>query len=579
MTFGGRAGVLLVALAAALALPAAVWGHATLIATQPQSSGTLAQPPKEIRLTYSERIEPRFAVISVTDAGGNQQISGSPARTADDPNTIFVPLNRISQGWYLVWWRVISADGHPVRGAFTFAVGPSPGPPPQFVIPSLGESAATSNLIGSRWVLLLAMLAAIGLLAFRTVIARPLQVAGGSERALRGITTAAASALALALVAAPVYLLLATAEFSVRPWSDVGAIAPLVRDSAFGRAFSDLWGVLALLAVAAAAALALDRPGRPRRTGDALLALLGAAGCAAAALTLPGLAGHPATTSPVGLMLALDWAHMAAAAIWIGGLAGLLVLIAATEAGKRVAVLAVVVPRFSRAAMGSVAVLLATGIVASIVHLPTLASLWQTDYGYALIAKSALLGCALVLGAVNNLRSRPRLIAAAQRRDQALGDGAAQLLRRLVLGEVALLAGAVAAAAILTSVAPPSDALAKLGNADARVGPGAVARTVTRDGVRIQVGIRPNRAAIDNAFALRLQRGGAPVRNARVTAELDMLDMSMQQQAFTLAETSPGVYERRRPALVMVGHWLLGYTIEIPGRKPIHLQVVDKANG
>jgi copper transport protein len=134
-------------------------------------------------------------------------------------------------------------------------------------------------------------------------------------------------------------------------------------------------------------------------------------------------------------MLALDWAHLAAASIWIGGLLGLLVLAAASEAGSRVAALAAVVPRFSRAAIVSVAVLLATGIVASIVHLPTLDSLWETNYGLALIAKSVLLACALVLAAVNNLRSRPRLVAAAQRRDRALGEGAAQLLRRLVLGE------------------------------------------------------------------------------------------------------------------------------------------------
>jgi hypothetical protein len=106
-----------------------------------------------------------------------------------------------------------------------------------------------------------------------------------------------------------------------------------------------------------------------------------------------------------------------------------------------------------------------------------------------------------------------------------------------------------------------------------------VARAFTRGGVRIEVGIRPNRAAIDNTFALRLQRAGKPVRNAQVTAQLDMLDMSMQQQAYTLAETSPGVYERKRPALVMVGHWLLDYTIAIPGRKPIQIQVVDKAEG
>jgi hypothetical protein len=137
----------------------------------------------------------------------------------------------------------------------------------------------------------------------------------------------------------------------------------------------------------------------------------------------------------------------------------------------------------------------------------------------------------------------------------------------------------VLAAAILTSLAPPSSALAKLGHSDGNVGPGAVSRTFVRGGVRIQVGIQPNRAAIDNAFALHLERGGQPVRKALITAQLDMLDMSMQQQAYTLAEISPGVYERRRPALVMVGHWLLAYTIEIPGRTPIHLQVVDKADG
>ena len=147
MRLGGRAGALLVGLTVALALPAVAWGHASLLATQPQASGVLAQPPTQVRLTYSERIEPRFAVISVTDAQGNQEMVGSPARTPDDADTIFIKLRTLRQGWYLVWWRVISADGHPVRGAFTFAVGPSPGPPPQFVIPSLGESAATPSLL------------------------------------------------------------------------------------------------------------------------------------------------------------------------------------------------------------------------------------------------------------------------------------------------------------------------------------------------------------------------------------------------------------------------------------------------
>ena len=334
MRIGGRAGALLAAFAVALALPAAVWGHASLLATQPQASGVLAQPPTQVRLTYSERIEPRFAVISVTDARGKQVTAGSPARAPNDENALVIPLHTLPQGWYLVWWRVISADGHPVRGAFTFAVGPSPGPPPQFVIPSLGESAATTSLVTSRWMLLLADARGVGLVAFRAVVARPLQVAGGSERALRGVTTAAGHRARLSRSwRRP------STSCSPPPGSRSGPgptsaqIVPLVRDSGFGRAFSDLWAVLALFG---------DRRRLPRsrstvpaalaRSGEALLAIIGAGACAAAALALPGLAGHPATTSPVGLMLALDWLHLAAASLWIGGLAGLLVLTAATRA-------------------------------------------------------------------------------------------------------------------------------------------------------------------------------------------------------------------------------------------------------
>ena len=82
MRIGGRAGALLVALAVALALPAAAWGHASLLATQPQASGVLAQPPTQVRLTYSERIEPRFAVISVTDAHGQPGDGGQPGARA-----------------------------------------------------------------------------------------------------------------------------------------------------------------------------------------------------------------------------------------------------------------------------------------------------------------------------------------------------------------------------------------------------------------------------------------------------------------------------------------------------------------
>ena len=100
-------------------------------------------PPRQVALTYSEAVEPRFAIVSVTNAAGAQETTGRPARSPADADTLVVPLKKLAEGWYLVYWRVISVDGHPVRGAFTFAVGPNPGPAPQFVIPSISETAAT----------------------------------------------------------------------------------------------------------------------------------------------------------------------------------------------------------------------------------------------------------------------------------------------------------------------------------------------------------------------------------------------------------------------------------------------------
>ena len=152
-----RAIVAQIVLTAALVLPAAAWAHAALLHTVPSASGTVNTSPPNVQLTYSEAVEPRFAIISVTDAAGHQQTSGSPERSPTNADTLVVPLKKLGEGWYLVWWRVISEDGHPVRGAFTFAVGPNAGPAPQFVIPSISETAATPRLLVARWLAFLSV--------------------------------------------------------------------------------------------------------------------------------------------------------------------------------------------------------------------------------------------------------------------------------------------------------------------------------------------------------------------------------------------------------------------------------------
>jgi len=571
-----RAACVLFAAAAALALPAAAWAHAALVRTVPTASVVVNRPPPVVLLTYTEAVEPRFAAVSVTNAAGESVRAGNPRRSASDPKTLVVPLRRVPQGWYLVYWRVISVDGHPVRGAFTFAVGPNPGPAPQFTIPSISETAATPRLIAARSVVFVSIMTAIGLFLLRIAIARPV-VRRVPETRLRAVSLAFGVAALVALVAIPIYVLMATADFALRSTFDLGALVPLLRDSAFGRGYLDLELVFGLFVVAAGLALWIDRPERERRSVAELLSVGGAFAGAAAVLLVPGLAGHAAQYSPRGAALLFDWLHLLAGSIWVGGLIGLLVLWRSFPVARRVAGLVVCVPRFSNTAFVSVLTLIGSGIGASLIHLPTFASLWQTSYGQTLLVKIGLLSAAMLLAAVNLLRTRPRLLAYRERPE--LAPGAASLLRRLVAGEVLLVVGAVIAAAVLTSLAPPAKGLARAGNPSARVGPGRVAEVVNKNGYRIELGVAPNRAAVPNSFSVAITRGGAPTRGAEVVSGFTMLDMEMGTQSYALTETSPGVYTRSAPALVMVGHWGLSFEITPPGKAPFTILLVDRANG
>ena len=529
----------------------------------------------------------------------------SPARSETDAKTLVVPLRRLEQGWYLVFWRAISADGHPVRGAFTFAVGPNPGPPPQFRIPSLSETAATPRLVTARFVAFLAVMAAIGLFILRIAIVRTVVRRVRATR-LRAVTVTFGIAAVVGLLAIPVYVDMATAQFALRSAFDLGNLVPLMRASAFGRGYLDLELAFALFVAAAALAIWIDRPERERRSIAELLAGGGAFAAAGAALLIPGVAGHAGQTSPRGAAALFDWLHLVAGSVWVGGLLGLLVLWRSFPVAQRVAGLVVCVPRFSNTAFVSVLALVGSGIGASLLHMPTLASLWQTSYGKALILKIALLAAAILhlptfasfwdtsygqtlatkivllaaamlLAAVNLLRTKPRLEACDTRPE--LGPGAAALLRRLVAGEVLLVAGAVLAAAVLSSLPPPAKALASAGKASAHVGPGPVTQVVNENGYRLELHVSPNRAAVPNSFAVRITRGAKPVTGAEVTTTFAMLDMEMGQQAYNLRETSPGLYERSAPALVMVGHWGLSFEVAPRGAQPFTVVVVDRASG
>jgi copper transport protein len=567
----------LAAVAASFALPGSASAHAYLVKTVPAASGVLDVPPPTVQLTYDEAVEPRFAIISVTNTAGHQETSGPVRRSPVNPDTLVVPLRpHLPEGWYLIYWRAISIDGHPVQSAFTYAVGPNPGPAPQFPVPSIGSTATAANLLVARWVMFLSVMVAIGLFALRVLIARPV-IARVPAVTRRALSIAFLIVSVLGVLAIPTYLDFATANDSLRSVFEVGALVPLFRVTAFGRGYVDMTLCFALFCVAAWISLWVDRPDREHRSIAELLATSGALLAAAAALIIPGAAGHAAQTSPRGFALLFDWLHLFAGSLWLGGLIGLLVFWASVPAGERVAMLSVLVPRFSNVAFVSVLVLLGAGTGATIIHMPAISALWETGYGVAILVKIGLLSTAVVIAQGNLLRAKPRLVAARERPE--LGEPAARLLRRLVSGEVVVVAGAVFAAALLSSLAPPPPSFALQSSALARVGPGRVAKTVARAGYVLEVLVSPNKAAAPDSFALRITKDGQPVRGANVTLTFNHTEMQMPQQQYQLAETQPGVYSRAAPALVMVGKWALAFQITPKGGPSFNALILDQANG
>ena len=532
MTQARRIGVAAAVAAAALLLPAAASAHAYLIKTVPAASVILNKAPTSVQLTFDEAVEPRFAIVSVTDVSAHQETTGPVTRSPSNPDTLVVPLEHVGEGWYLVYWRAISVDGHPVQGAFTFAVGPNAGPAPQFTVPHIAGTATSTPLVIMKWLAFLTMMAAIGLFVLRVAdraAARP--PCRGNEparthdrfRCRSGARPDCDPRLPrggerdrfAALLLGPRRARAAVAGDGVR--------ARLRRRRALLRA---------LRVSPPRSRSGVDRPERSHRPTAALLALSGALLAAAAALVLPGAVGHAGQTSPRSIAVPLDWLHLISGSIWVGGLIGLLVIWRSLPVAERIAGLVVCVPRFSNIAFVSVMVLLGSGVGASVLHLPVLAALWLTSYGKVILIKAGILLAAMPLASVNLLRTKPGLSRA------EASEASARLLRRLVAGETVLVAGAIFAAALLASLAPPPPAFAEEGSALARVGPGKVAATVIRAGYRLQVLVAPNKAAGPNSFGLRLTRAGKPVRGANVTLSFAMLDMQMPKQEYQLDRNS-----------------------------------------
>ncbi|MFF0588669.1 copper resistance protein CopC [Streptomyces sp. NPDC003781] len=374
-------GALLVLLLLGGAGPASA--HAALSSTDPGDGAVLQRAPGHVTLTFSESVGLRDDSFRVLDPGGHRVRTGAAGHADGRSDTARVALpGELGEGTYTVAWRVVSADSHPVSGAFTFSVGkPSQTTAPVDTGPTEDPLTAALHKL-ARYVSYLAAALLIGTAAF-VALCRPPDPAPLRRPLVAGWWTLLAATVVLLVLRAPY-------EAGTGPASALDADA--LADTLTGRPGVLLLTRLALLAPVALFLVGVSRADRYRRHSP----LVGAAGAALAvglALTWAA-AEHAAAGIQVPLAMASSTVHLLATAVWLGGLTALILTLRATADAATVA-------RFSRVALASVCALVTTGVYQSWRGLGSWQALTGTTYGRLLLAKVVLVAVLLAAAAVS----------------------------------------------------------------------------------------------------------------------------------------------------------------------------------
>lgn len=355
--------------------------HASLLSSVPADGEIVIDPPKTLQLDFNEPVSP--LVMRLVRPSG--QITVLRNVIAADKSVTITPPTLSQQGTYVLSWRVISADGHPVGGVVSFALGhPTTG---VSAPPVVGATALHAALWLTQVVLSIGLFVGVGGAAFAAWLAGKQPMPG------RGLVVAA---MIGGVIAAVFSLPLQGLDALAEPLPD--ALQPAVWVEGFGTS----WGSTVVLAVASLCmgllAIALDN--RIAARAFALLSVI--------AIGLAFVASGHASTADRLLTAPAIFIHTICIAFWVGSLLPLIKLIGA---GDRIAL-----DRFSRIIPAPLLLLIGSGIVLAFVQLDRPDALWTTDYGIVLSAKLVIVCMLLVLAAFNRYVLVPQLVATGTRR-------------------------------------------------------------------------------------------------------------------------------------------------------------------
>jgi copper transport protein len=530
-----------------LAVAPSASAHATVVSTSPRDGQVVAAAPTVVSVRFDEPVQMQFGALRVFSPSGARVDEGTPSHPAGHEDTVQVGLgSNLGRGTYTVAWHVISADSHPVSGAFTFSVGASS---------ATSVSQDTLNAAGSKTVGVLYGIA-------RGLAYGGFALAVGATGFLLCCWPAGAGSRRVRLLIGAGWGTLVVASLAV-----LGLQGPYDGGFGLGRVFDTavlhttlgtrlgtaLAVRLVLLGVfGTGLAVLLPRLEQASVRLRIIAASVGAALAVGMAATWASV-DHAGVGSQVALALPLDIVHVMAMGTWLGGLAVVVAALLRPTAGGTgadVPILAAVVRRFSTIAACCIGALVATGTYQAWRQVGTLGALTGTVYGKLLLVK--LLGVGLVIA----LGYLARVWIAHYLAGSGTADAVAvRQLRRSTGLEVVLASGVLAITAMLVNAPPARTAFAA-----------PVSATVAFDAGgpngkgSVQVFVSPAKAGNDLVHIEVVDASGQPEVVPQVTATLSLPDRQLGPLPISLDGAGTSHFYATT-AIPLAGRWQLAVTV------------------
>jgi len=525
---------------AAVALAAPADAHAQLESTQPNQSSVLAVAPTRVVLHFGEPVEIDFGSIRVIGPDGRRVDEGGTTHPGGDDHAVAIGLPaHLGAGTYVVAWRVISADSHPVHGAFVFSVGTAAGAGKAGAVARALESATGSTPVGVTFFFVrlagfvgLVLIVGVGAMV---IVIRP---SAANRRAVSALMWWSWTAIVVSTVA------------GVAVQGVYAAGLPLgdaLRPSLFDEVLHTRFGEVALARLVLCAGIVPVIPAvvrvLGRRPRPALWTLLGAV-LSLGLLSTPGLAGHASTGGSAIVGLALDVVHLAAASVWLGGLALLLTLaLSGRRQDSDPDPVWAAARHFSGYAFGAVVAVVATGVAQSVREVGSIYALTHTTYGRTLLGKVGAVALLVVGGAVSRR--------AVHRAGAARPAPGAHRLRRSVAAELAVGLVVLGVTALLVNAAPAKQAASQ---------PFSDSFEVL--GVQVNAIVDPARVGPGNQFHFYvLGRLGQPVAIPELDASISLPAQRVGPLALPVVVSGPGHYRASDVDIPLAGSWTLKITV------------------